>query len=144
MNEEFRAELLERADRDQAAHNSLPPQGSNPEKWQKVVAPVDEANIAWLRAVVTAYGWPGYIPELWTVRDPEGLDERCAALGLDPNTRIAPASCPVPQVLNQTGTPPSRAPQACSTPNDEGRKGTGRVLRLTKKPRVAGPIAVFL
>ncbi|HEY5350839.1 MAG TPA: hypothetical protein VIK57_00120 [Streptosporangiaceae bacterium] len=43
MNEELRAELLERAGRDQAARNSLSPQGS-PEEWQAIVAPVDEAR----------------------------------------------------------------------------------------------------
>jgi hypothetical protein len=153
VNEELHAELLERAARDQAARRSLPPRGSH-EEWQAIVAPVDEANTAWLRGVVTAHGWPGHalagkdgahaawllvqhappdfqeqclplleeaaaqgdasprdlaylkdrvllfrgepqiygtqymvkdgVPELWTVRDPEGLDARRAALGLEP------------------------------------------------------------
>jgi hypothetical protein len=153
MNDELRAELLERADRDQAARSSLGPHGSHDE-WQQIVAPVDDANTAWLRGVVTAHGWPGHalagedgahaawllvqhapldfqeeclplleeavaggdasprdlaylrdrvlmfrgepqiygtqymvkdgVLELWTVRDPEGLDERRAALGLEP------------------------------------------------------------
>jgi hypothetical protein len=152
MNE-LRAELLERAGRDQAARNSLPPGGSHDE-WQKVVAPVDDANTSWLEGVVAAHGWPGHalagedgahaawllvqharrdfqeqclplledaadrgdasprdlaylkdrvlmgrgepqiygtqylvkdgVLELWTVRDPQGLDERRAALGLEP------------------------------------------------------------
>jgi hypothetical protein len=153
MDEKLRAELLERADRDQAARDSLPPDGAW-EEWETVVGPVDEANTAWLRKVVAARGWPGHAlagedgaqaawllvqhapldfqeqclplledaaargdaspqnvaylrdrvlmfrgepqiygtqymvrdgdPELWTVRDPEGLDERRAALGLEP------------------------------------------------------------
>ncbi len=153
MNDELRAELLERADRDQAARNSLPP-GSSHDEWQEIVAPVDEANASWLQGVVAAHGWPGQslagedgahaawlllqhadvdfqeqclplmaeaagrgdasprdlaylkdrvlmwrgepqiygtqylvkdgVLELWTVRDPQGLDKRRAALGLEP------------------------------------------------------------
>jgi hypothetical protein len=59
MNEELRAELLERADRDQAARNSLPPDGTW-EEWDTIVGPVDGANTAWLRDVVAAHGWPGH------------------------------------------------------------------------------------
>ena len=58
MNDELRTELLERADRDQAARNSLPP-GSSHDEWQELVAPVDEANASWLKGVVAAHGWPG-------------------------------------------------------------------------------------
>lgn len=58
MNDELRAELLERADRDQAARTSLPP-GSSHDEWQKIVAPVDDANASWLKGVVAAHGWPG-------------------------------------------------------------------------------------
>jgi len=47
MNDELRAELLERAGRDQAARNWLPPGGSH-DKWQEIVAPVDEANTSGL------------------------------------------------------------------------------------------------
>jgi hypothetical protein len=153
MNDELRAELLERAGRDQAARNSFPPGGSH-DKWQEIVAPVDDANTSWLKSVVAAHGWPGQslagedgahaawlllqhaeldfqeqclplmveaagrgdasprdlaylkdrvlmrrgepqiygtqymvkdgVLELWTVRDPQGLDERRAALGLEP------------------------------------------------------------
>lgn len=153
MNEELRAELLGRADRDQAARNSLPPGGSG-EEWYKILSPVDEPNTAWMREVVAARGWPGHalagedgahaawllvqhasqdfqeeclplledavargdasprdlaylqdrvlmfrgepqihgtqymicdgVPELWAVRDLDGLDERRAALGLPP------------------------------------------------------------
>jgi Family of unknown function (DUF6624) len=160
MNEELRAELLERAGRDQAARSSLPPRGSHShEAWQTIVAPVDEANTAWLRGVVAVHGWPGHalagqdgahaawllvqhappdfqeqclplleqaaargdasprdlaylhdrvllfrgepqiygtqylvkdgVPELWTVRDPEGLDARRAALGLEPGPDLS-------------------------------------------------------
>lgn len=58
MNDELRAELLERAGRDQAARNSFPPAGSH-DKWQEIVAPVDDANTSWLKGVVAAHGWPG-------------------------------------------------------------------------------------
>jgi hypothetical protein len=112
MNEELRAELLGRADRDQAARNSLPPGGSG-EEWYKILSPVDEPNTAWMREVVAARGdasprdlaylqdrvlmFRGEpqihgtqymicdgVPELWAVRDLDGLDERRAALGLPP------------------------------------------------------------
>jgi hypothetical protein len=76
MNDELRAELLERACRDQAARNSFPPGGRH-DKWQEIVAPVDEVNTSWLKGVVAAHGWPGQslagedgVLELWTVRDP--------------------------------------------------------------------------
>jgi hypothetical protein len=153
VNDELRAELLERAGRDQAARGSLPP-GYGMEEWDRIVEPVDRANTARLREVVAGHGWPGRrlvgdeaahaawllaqhapppvqeqclplledavaegdaspadlaylrdrvlmhrgepqiygtqyliedgVPVLWTVQDPEGLDERRAALGLEP------------------------------------------------------------
>jgi hypothetical protein len=153
VNDELRAELLERAGRDQAARESLPP-GHGMEQWEQLVEPVDRANTARLREIVAEHGWPGHqlvgeeaahaawllaqhapaqfqeqclplledavaqgdtspadlaylrdrvlvhrgepqiygtqylikdgVPTLWTVQDPEGLDERRAALGLEP------------------------------------------------------------
>ncbi len=154
MDEELRAELLERAGRDQAARTSLPP-GELMAEWETVVAPVDRDNTARLREIVGRHGWPGHrlvgadgahaawllvqhapedvqeeclplladavargdasavdlayltdrvlmhrgepqlhgtqyrqvrdgVLELWPVRDPAGLDERRAALGLAP------------------------------------------------------------
>jgi hypothetical protein len=153
VNNELRAELLERADRDQAARRSLPP-GHALEQWEQIVEPVDRANTARLREIVAEHGWPGcrlvgeeaahaawllaqHAPQqfqeqclplledavaqgdaspadlaylrdrvlmqrgepqicgtqyvirdgvltLWTVQDPAGLDERRAALGLEP------------------------------------------------------------
>ena len=89
MNEELRAELLERAHRDQAARNSLPPRGSH-EEWQAIVAPVDEANTAWLRcgrSGTRKASTPAAPPWAW-----------------NPNARTVPASSP------GTATPaPSRA-----------------------------------
>jgi uncharacterized protein DUF6624 len=52
------AELLERAARDQAARESLPPQAGM-RQWEQLVEPVDRANTARLREVVGEYGWPG-------------------------------------------------------------------------------------
>ena len=153
MDEELAAELLERAERDQAARMSLTP-GHEMAEWTAVVAQVDRDNTARLREIVGRHGWPGNqlageagahaawllvqhapadlqeeclplledavarsdaspvdlaylmdrvlmhrgepqvygtqyrvrdgMPELWTVRDPAGLDERRAALGLEP------------------------------------------------------------
>ncbi len=153
MNEELRAELLERAGRDQAARLSMRPDHTMAE-WEAVVAPVDRDNTALLREIIGRHGWPGRrlvgdngahaawllaqhappelqeeclplledavtrgdaspadlaylgdrvlmhrgdpqlygtqyrvidgVLELWTVRDPDGLDERRAALGLEP------------------------------------------------------------
>jgi hypothetical protein len=151
VDEELRAELVERADRDQAARMSVRPDYA---EWEAVVAPVDRDNTARLREIIGRHGWPGrrlagddgahaawllaqhappelqeeWLPllddavtrgdaspadlaylgdrvllhrgepqlygtqyvsrdgvlELWTVRDPAGLDERRAALGLAP------------------------------------------------------------
>lgn len=65
--------------------------------------PVDRDNTTRLREIVGRHGWPGRrlaggdpqlygtqyrvmdgVLELWAVRDPAGLDERRAALGLEP------------------------------------------------------------
>ena len=153
MDEDLAAELLERADRDQAARMSLTP-GHEMAEWTAVVAQVDRDNTARLREIIGRHGWPGrqlagddgahaawllaqhapaelqeeWLPlledavtrgdaspadlaylrdrvlvhrgepqlygtqylerdgvlELCTVRDPAGLDERRAALGLAP------------------------------------------------------------
>jgi hypothetical protein len=153
VDEELAAELLARADRDQAARRSLR-RGHEMAEWDAVVAPVDRDNTARLREIVGAHGWPGHrlagkagahaawllvqhappdlqeeclpllqnavaqydaspvdlayltdrvlahrgepqvygtqyrvrdgVLELWTVGDPAGLDERRAALGLEP------------------------------------------------------------
>jgi Family of unknown function (DUF6624) len=153
VNEELRAELLARANRDQTARKSLPP-AQRAQQWEQVIGPVDRANTARMREVVAQYGWPGYAlvgvdgahaawllvqhapaefqeeclplledavcrddaaprdlayltdrvlmyrgePQvygtqyqvlegmltLWTVREPEGLDQRRSALGLPP------------------------------------------------------------
>jgi hypothetical protein len=153
VDDELRAELLERAGRDQAARESLPAEHGM-QQWEEIVAPVDLANTPRLREIVDQHGWPGHQlvgedaahaawllaqhapPEfqeqclplleeaaargdasprdlaylrdrvllhrgepqlygtqyivrdgavtLWTVADPEGLDERRAALGLEP------------------------------------------------------------
>jgi hypothetical protein len=58
VNDELRAELLGRADRDQAARRSLPP-GHGMEQWERIVEPVDRANTARLREIVAEHGWPG-------------------------------------------------------------------------------------
>lgn len=59
VNDELRMELLERADRDQVARNSLRP-GHTMEEWDRVVEPVDRVNTARLKEIVAAYGWPGH------------------------------------------------------------------------------------
>src|SRR3984885_6083754 len=59
MNEELRAELLERAERDQAARTSLPPEPTW-QQWQELVPPLDQANTARLREIVAELGWPGH------------------------------------------------------------------------------------
>jgi hypothetical protein len=154
VDEDLSAELVERADRDQAARMALQPGHGMPE-WEASVAPVDRDNTAWLREVIGRHGWPGcelvgeagalaafllaqHAPpdlqeeclpllqeavargdaspvhlaylldrvlmhrgepqvygtqyhrvgngplEMWIVRDPSGLDQRRAALGLEP------------------------------------------------------------
>ena len=59
MNDALRAELLERAGRDQAARESLPP-GHDMQQWEEIVEPVDQANTARLREIVAEHGWPGH------------------------------------------------------------------------------------
>jgi len=153
VDEELRAELVERAARDQAARLSVRT-GFAMMEWEALVAPVDRDNTARLREIIGRHGWPGRqlagddgahaawllaqhapphvqeeclplledavtrgdaspadlaylrdrvlmhrgepqlygtqylerdgVLELWTVRDPAGLDERRAALGLSP------------------------------------------------------------
>jgi hypothetical protein len=154
VDEDLSAELVARAERDQAARLALRPGHGTPE-WEATVAPVDRDNAAWLREVIVRHGWPGcelvgeagglaafllaqHAPpdlqeqclplleeavargdaspvhraylldrvlmhrsepqvygtqyhavgsgplEMWTVRDPSGLDQRRAALGLEP------------------------------------------------------------
>jgi hypothetical protein len=56
MDQELRAELLSRAEADQAARHALPPRHTLRE-WNEVVAPVDDTNLAWMRQV---NGWPGH------------------------------------------------------------------------------------
>jgi hypothetical protein len=58
VNDELRAELLERAGRDQAARELVPP-GHGIEQWERIVEPVDHANTARLREIVAEHGWPG-------------------------------------------------------------------------------------
>jgi Family of unknown function (DUF6624) len=53
------AELLERAARDQAARESLPP-GAGMQQREQLVEPVDRANTARLREIVGEHGWPGH------------------------------------------------------------------------------------
>ena len=153
MDEELRAELVERAGRDQAARLALRSDHTMA-AWDALVAPVDRDNTARLREIIGRHGWPGRqlagddgahaawllaqhappelqeeclplledavargdarpddlaylgdrvlmhrgepqlygtqyrvingVLELWTVHDPAGLDERRAALGLEP------------------------------------------------------------
>jgi hypothetical protein len=59
VDEELSAGLLERADRDQAAHMSLRP-GHWVEDWDTVVEAVDRDNTARLREMVGQHGWPGH------------------------------------------------------------------------------------
>lgn len=54
----LRAELLARADADQAARHALPPR-PGAKDWQHV-RDLDAANSQWLLATVSRYGWPGH------------------------------------------------------------------------------------
>jgi uncharacterized protein DUF6624 len=58
VNDALRAELLERAGRDQAARESLQP-GHDMQQWDEIVEPVDRANTARLREIIAEHGWPG-------------------------------------------------------------------------------------
>jgi hypothetical protein len=58
VDEELRAELMDRANRDQAARLSLRTAVAMME-WEAVVAPVDRDNTARLREIIGSYGWPG-------------------------------------------------------------------------------------
>jgi hypothetical protein len=59
VNDELRAELMQRAARDQAARKALSP-GQEMRQWQETVEPVDRANTARMREVVSEHGWPGH------------------------------------------------------------------------------------
>ncbi len=59
MNDAVRAELLERAGRDQAAREWLRP-GHDLQQWEEIVEPVDRANTTRLREIVAEHGWPGH------------------------------------------------------------------------------------
>jgi len=59
MDEEPRADLLDRAGRDLAARKPLRP-GHAVADWEAVVAPVDRDNTARLREIVGRHGWPGH------------------------------------------------------------------------------------
>jgi Family of unknown function (DUF6624) len=59
VNDALRVELLERADRDQAARESLKP-AYDLQQWEQIVEPVDQANTARLRQIVAEHGWPGH------------------------------------------------------------------------------------
>ena len=58
MDEELRAELVERAARDQAARLAVQRDSAMTE-WVAVVAPVDRDNTARLREIIGRHGWPG-------------------------------------------------------------------------------------
>jgi hypothetical protein len=60
MNDELRAELLERAGRDQAARTSLPPRPTW-QQWQEAVIPLDQANTMRMREIIAEHGWPGHV-----------------------------------------------------------------------------------
>jgi hypothetical protein len=155
VNDALRAELLERAGRDQAARESLRRDGGG--QWGQIVAPVDQASTSRLQEIIAEHGWPGhqlvgmqaahaawllaqhappglqekFLPlladavsqddasprdlayltdrvlmhrgepqvygtqyqerdgalTLWTVRDPDTLDDRRSALGLEPEAQ---------------------------------------------------------
>ena len=50
MDEELRAELLRRMEKDQVARKALDPEG---------MRAADEENLPWLRGVIAEHGWPG-------------------------------------------------------------------------------------
>ncbi len=59
MDDELRAELLERADRDRVARKSMRP-GYTLQEWEETVLPIDDANTARLREIIAEHGWPGH------------------------------------------------------------------------------------
>ena len=60
MNDELRAELLERAERDQAARISLP-RNATWQQWQDAVLPLDQANTMRMQEIIAEHGWPGHV-----------------------------------------------------------------------------------
>jgi hypothetical protein len=101
VNDALRVELLERAGRDQAARESLKP-AYDLQQWEQIVEPVDQANTARLRQISAAIvaasstaalpvsvrrNWRSGVLTLWEVREPARLDERRAALGLQPEAQ---------------------------------------------------------
>jgi hypothetical protein len=58
VDEELRAELVQRAGRDQVARLSLRPD-HGVAQWEAIVAPVDRDNTARLREIIGRHGWPG-------------------------------------------------------------------------------------
>ena len=92
VDEDLRAELLERARRDQAARMSLR-SGLAAAEWaaeyESVVAPVDRDNAARLREIIARDGWPGQEPAgeagahaAWVLAQhaPPDLQEECLPL----------------------------------------------------------------
>ncbi|MGH3149726.1 MAG: DUF6624 domain-containing protein, partial [Streptosporangiaceae bacterium] len=88
VDSELRAELLERAGRDQAARTSLP-SGRLMAEWETAVAPVDRDNTARLREIIGQHGWPGdrlvgadgaHAAWLLAQHAPEDLQEECLPL----------------------------------------------------------------
>ncbi|WP_068755545.1 DUF6624 domain-containing protein [Thermobifida cellulosilytica] len=85
---QLREELLERARQDTRARTAVPV-GRDPERWRRVVTPVDQDNAAWLSAVVDEYGWPGrglvgrdgaHAAWLLLQHAPHDLQQRCLPL----------------------------------------------------------------
>jgi len=88
VNDALRAELLERAGRDQAARESLRP-GHEWQQWEEIVEPVDQANTARLIQIVGEHGWPGHhlvgesaAHAAWLLAQhaPPGFQEECLPL----------------------------------------------------------------
>jgi hypothetical protein len=58
VDEELRAELVQRAHRDQVARRSVR-RDHGVAEWVAIVAPVDRDNTARLREIIGRHGWPG-------------------------------------------------------------------------------------
>jgi hypothetical protein len=95
VDEGLRAELVERAGRDQAARLSQGP-GHGMAEWEAVVAPVDRDNTARLREIIGRHGWPGrrlagddgaHAAWLLAQHAPPELQEECLPLLDDAVTR---------------------------------------------------------